>query len=201
MELRIGKVEDFEENPDSYRYIILYDDINYHYEIYSSLPRFADHCIVYIDNEPPSIYSAPEVLREWRGHLVEDYRNIYYRCIQMNCIPAENENNDKPPLVFVNLCRHGEDGNVSKQAILALLLEKHRGNLNTAWSELILQLGQQHDTWDDISQIYKVWVIPAIQEYHKQTDKNGPMEVDGKESDEYKSGRSAVSSSLLPKYS
>ena len=167
MDLRIGRVEDFKENPSDFRYLILYDDNNCEFDLYSDLPRFANRCIVYIANKPPSIYSSPQVIREWRGRLIEDYRNIYCHYLHMKCTASANEN---PPLSFISLCKHGDGGNVSKQAILALLLETHRGNLTTAWSELILQLGQEHDTWEDISQIFREWIIPAIQEHYKNAE-------------------------------
>lgn len=184
-------LEDVESQPDEWKYLIFYDDDAYYSDIYRSLPRYADYHAHYLNHYPPSVYAAPEVLRDWMDGYIGGYECLHHRLRRFGWLDEATQQLEEGEvaaapvtIALVDLCRHTADGNTVKQALLAVFLRAYKGDLVKAWAEMVRVLGSEADTWDDVSLIYKSWVVGALQRITAIASSVSDLEYKSQDEDE-----------------
>lgn len=164
LRFKLGSLEEMKQRLVSQEAfdIILMDNAQSYGAFLNSLPpnmpsKRVKTC--FLPEQPPSNYAAPELLRHWMTSYIGAYTDLYDDVQGWMCaIPPESA---PTALTLIDLCQHCQDGNPRKQAILAYYLRAYHGDLKRAWAEMIL-CGGILDTWDDLSRIYVMWVVPSL---------------------------------------
>ena len=157
--------------------IVLYDDSTMYEKISKYVPITATFTPHHLSHKPVCFYATKQETFDFMKDMIRDYKDVVESVRQEVNI---NDSGKETVIGVIDLCLHaGYYVDATKQTILAYLLHKHHGDLDYAWNEMVEWMGEVEDHWNNLGDLYRHWVIPALSDIF---DSSSPMEGEEPES-------------------